>query len=285
MTPRQVFLPALFALCALWPGGSVSAETVKRVHAFGYPSVEAALSDLRKADALVRKVRPTITLMFDRRSRKNWHFTRPAHPAHPAAYWTKEVRRNGERAWQSGWMCRGEELACKRLVTKSQEYHKRRVEQDRRRDATKDPNWKPAQKQLYGAVGLAEKYFKALEANDLKTAYSLLGPLPKSTLSYDAFIADRKKLADQGGGDLVRKNKNIQWYLNTISTIVPGLYAATIVKCQVPKQRFCTELLELYEPPGRKFSIIRHETSFADPATLNWRHGLWDNTRSALGAK
>ncbi len=262
-----------------------SAQESARRNTLGYPSVEAARADLQKRGARVLTVRHNAIWMSDQTEEKIWLFTRPGHPAHPAAFWATSLRSGAAPDSRIGSLCMGAPRICESLRRRVADAVEKRNSLVRAREATKDPNWKPTRQQLFDAVGLAERYFKSLETGKLKKAYSLLGAEMKSEMPYDAFRKQYAALKKQGGGDLVRTDKSIHWYLNTISLIVPGLYAGIVVKCRLPHQRHCTELLQLYEPPGGRFTIIRHETSFADPRTLDWNHGLWDRARSAMGVK
>jgi hypothetical protein len=107
-----LFGPASNAISAP-PGDGLAEQPASTI---GYPTVEAALQDLRSRPGVVISERGGWTLVEDEAAQTFWSFPPPGHPAYPSAVKRQVVHVGGDLAIQMRILCQASKIACDDLV-------------------------------------------------------------------------------------------------------------------------------------------------------------------------
>ncbi len=98
--------------------GSAHSSDAHESDGIGYPTVAAALEDLKsKPDVTVRDNAGWIIVGVDTpQERSIWSFTPPGHPAHPAAVKRTVYEESGTVMMKTNALCQAEKKACDELM-------------------------------------------------------------------------------------------------------------------------------------------------------------------------
>ena len=107
--------------------GSASASEAPGSDGIGYPTVTAALDDLRsKPDVTIRdNAGWTIIGVDTPQERSIWSFTPPGHPAHPAAVKRTVYEESGVVMMKTNALCQADKKACDELMAEFAELQRR----------------------------------------------------------------------------------------------------------------------------------------------------------------
>lgn len=230
----------------------------------GYPSVAAALADLRARDDVDISDKDGWTIINDGATGALWSFTPPGHPAHPAAVKRTVVDRDGSIFIEMEALCQAEKAPCDKLIAEFQEMNKRAIDTARGEPETGQGKWTPSAQQKSRAETVLSRFLKATDDGRYKDAYGLFTFGMKSLMTFERFVSHEKTFRTEAGGDPARSDIRTTWYNDPPKAEAPGVYAAFDIKCRFRNIDLCTEVVILHQQENGEFLVMRHERNYVD---------------------
>lgn len=233
----------------------------------GYPSVAAALADLRARGDVAISDKDGWTIVEDRAAGTFWSFTPPDHPAYPAAVKRMITERDGEVFIETRTLCQAEKAACDKLVDEFTELNKEIVESARKEPETSRDQWTPSARQKSRAEETRSRFLQATDDGRYQDAYGLFTSGMKSLMTFERFVSHEETFRTMAGGDPARSDIRVTWYKDPPGAAAPGVYAAFDITCRFRNIDLCKEVLILHEQENGEFLMMRHERDFVDKDT------------------
>lgn len=230
----------------------------------GYPSVAAALKDLKSRRDVQISTQGGWTIITDRGAGTFWSFTPPDHPAHPAAVKREIVSKDGAMFIQMGALCEAEKAACDRLIAEFRDLNDKIRESIRKDREPGQSRWAPSEQQKMQAQTTFSKFFEATDNKRYREAYQLFTSGMKALMSFDQFVSHEQKFRSASGGNPVRSDIRATWYKDPPRAAAPGVYAAFDIRCRFENIEQCTETLILHQQENGEFLVMRHERNYVD---------------------
>lgn len=253
-------LKVYLLLPLLYPFAASSQATPARNSSVGYPSVAAALADLRNKPGVKIAVQRGWTIAHDSEAHTVWSFTPPNHPAHPAVVKRQIIKENEAVKFRMNALCQAEKAACDALMAKFQELNRRTLGQKEKPNAS----FLPTKSQIEQSDRTAALFLSAIDEARYREAYSRMTSGLQSLMSYGEFVKHEENLKSKFGGSAVRFDRKITWYKDPPRAQAKGVFAALDYKCRYRNAHICSETLILHEYLNGTFQVMRHERNFID---------------------
>lgn len=255
---KHVTIRVLLALILIPVIADVRAADGRReTSPVGYPSVAAALSDLRQKAGVTMRDWRGWTVAEDTANKTIWSFTPQGHPAHPAVVKRQVVEEGGVLKVKTDAICEAKKPDCDRLIAQFQALA-RQAQQALSKGTTAPVAFRPSEQQAAMAKEAVSRFLQALDEARYGDAYSQLAPSLKSIFPFEKFEVLEVRFRERAGGTAVRSGTRITWYKNPPRAPAKGVYAAFDLKCVYPNINICKETIILHQQPTGRFLVLRH---------------------------
>ncbi|GEM_PF-1294917 len=273
---RFVRIIPLFAVIVVILNSSSSAlaqspNWTKDDQSITHPTVEATLSALTKRRDLLTANIGDWVLARDVKKKIIWAFTKPALAAHPSVVReTVIVGPDGTTTAKIATLCEAIRADCellmadyKKLISRMKTEKEKRIRKPKKVKTSKAG---PTKTEQEVALQLVDRFLAAIRVKQYREAYNLTAPVLKKSLPYDRYVGLQNRLFALGGGNPAYISTKVFWYRNPQNSPA-GLYAVVEIVCTIPKKPYCKEIVTVYKPPNGRFTVLRQNRDFVDPAT------------------
>jgi hypothetical protein len=224
----------------------------------GYPTVAAALKDLRGKPGVKVRVENGWTIAEDRGddSMALWSFTPEGHPAHPAAVKRTTFEKEGQVWIDMKVLCQAAKEPCDTLVREFQELN------DRIKASMQQKTNAPTNPRDPEVEAFTTRWLDMLEKGRASESFALLTDTFKANLTPDtwrsAIVDTKAKLGTLKN----RKLRRIVWYQDPKDAPLPGTYVAVEFDSSYENAEKHFRYVILHSLKGEPFKVMRDESTF-----------------------
>ena len=223
----------------------------------GYPTVAAALKDLRGRPGVKVRVENGWTIVEDSgdKSMALWSFTPEGHPAHPAAVKRTTFEKQGEVWIDMKVLCQAAKEPCDKLVREFQELNDRIKASMQPKTNTPNPRDPEAE-------AFTTRWLDMLEKGNADDSFALLTDTFKANLTPETWRSAIHGTKAKLGALKTRKLRRIVWYQDPKDAPLPGTYVAVEFDSSYENADKHFRYVILHSLNGGPFRVMRDESTF-----------------------
>jgi hypothetical protein len=264
---KQVKLATCLVLLVLSPNVLNAQASMKIDNAVGYPSVAAALADLKNKPGIQISVQRGWTIVEDTQEKTIWSFTPPDHPAKPAVIKRQIVSENAQIKMKMSALCEAEKIHCDALLAQFQALNRQTFRGPGNKKSELVSTFTPTRQQNQQAERTAILFFSAIDAENRQDAYEMFSPSLKNLMSYEKFSELENRYKTMFGGEADRFDRKSTWYKDPPCAKQKGIFATFDYQCTYRNANICKETLILHQGSDGIFRVMRHSRNMIDKAT------------------
>ncbi|WP_426341811.1 DUF4019 domain-containing protein [Pseudoduganella sp. S-14] len=228
----------------------------------GYPSAAAALEALKARGDVAITEEGGWTVADDKAGHTLWSFTRPGHPAHPAAVRRTVVVENGQASIRMNALCQAKREACDNMLEEFRRMNaalQQSLAPPKAVSAT--PAWQPTAPQKIRVEALSKAYFAEKDAARYAEAWARLGAGLRQQWTFEDWRDAMAASAARAGSVQQRELKKVTIYRSSQSG-APGTYAAVDFTGRFANaETYCGYLVWSEQADG-SFLLMREEENY-----------------------
>lgn len=249
---------SLLVLSTLVKQGAAAESKPPPDEGIGYPTVAAALADLRARKDVEIWDSDGWTVIQEPANGALWTFTPSDHPAHPAAVRRQVVEREGAVIIQMRALCQAKKRPCDALMAQYKELNESIAKSMQQESPSEPSRWAPSEQQKARAEQTLSRFLQAVDDERYEDAHLLLTAGTKNLIPYKKFRSYSEKAREISGGDPDRGDIRLTWYNNPRHAKAPGVYAAFDIASQF-RIKSCAEVIILHGQESGEFLVMRYE--------------------------
>ncbi len=227
-----------------------------------YPSAESALASLKARGDVTLSEEGPWTIADDKANHTLWSFTKPGHPAHPAAVQRTVVLENGQPSIRMHSLCQATQQACDNML---EEFRRMNTALQQSlapaRPAGAAPAWQPTSTQKARVEELSKAYFADKDAARYRQAWERMGPSLRRERPFEEWRDASAGSTARAGAVQQRELKKVTIYRSSQSG-TPGTYAAVDFTGRFANaDTYCAYLVWTEQADG-SFLLLREEENF-----------------------